>query len=145
MSSKVETAVGSIVLAFLMFICIFAWSGHSIKTGDFIIKASFDRADGVHVGTPVKISGVTVGKITNMTLDSKSYQAIIEISLQKILLPKDTSVAVVSEGILGGKYVSISPGTSNKYLENNDLITNTSSSLNFESLIGKFLFGKGGK
>jgi phospholipid/cholesterol/gamma-HCH transport system substrate-binding protein len=109
----------------------------------YVLKAKFDRADGLTEGTDVKISGVRVGKIDSIEVDPKSFLAVVTFHISKdIKIPVDSAAGVTSDGLFGGKYLSISPGGEDETLKNGEEIERTTGPINLEGLIGKFLFSK---
>ena len=106
------------------------------------ITAKFNNVDGIEVGSDIKISGVKVGVVTEKSLDYETYRAILKFSIDKaVKIPLDSNAAVVSSGLLGGKYIDIRPGSEENYIQENGKISYTQSSINLEELIGKFAFG----
>lgn len=144
----IETLMGAVVLLVAAGFIIFAYQSSGMATTDgYRLKAKFDRIDGLTVGSDVRISGIKVGTITEEHLDSSSYLAeVIFLIDEKVSLPVDTSAEIVSDGLLGSKYLSLVPGGEEKYLGEGDTVKYTQSSLNLEGLIGKFMFsGNSGK
>jgi phospholipid/cholesterol/gamma-HCH transport system substrate-binding protein len=138
----VEVAVGAAVLlvaaGFLAYAV--AHSGRSASEG-YPLTAQFDHIDGLSVGADVRMAGVRVGNVTSARIDPKSYLAIVTLHVQDGLnLPKDSSAEITSDGLLGGKYVSLSPGGDTAILKPGQQITITQSSVSLEQLLGKFIF-----
>lgn len=105
------------------------------------LSAEFDRVDGLNAGSDVKIAGVKVGSVVSMRIDPQSFQAQVTMRVQPGLrLPTDTSAEVQSEGLLGGKYISLVPGGSERLLGDGGRITETQGSVSLESLLGRFIF-----
>ena len=102
-------------------------------------SASFDDVSGISVGSDIKLAGVTIGRVKKLRLDSFSYTAemVLEIS-SKIKLPSDSEIVITSESLLGGSYVSISPGGSDTFLKENEKFLYTQSSLSLNNLLQKF-------
>ncbi len=137
-----ETLTGALVLvialAFLSYAV--AHSGRTSGTG-YTLKARFDHIDGLAVGGDVRIAGVKVGTITDEQIDPKTFSAIVSMTVRDdIHLPKDTGASIDSESLLGGKYVSLSPGGDETDLKPGQTITITQSSVSLEELLGKFIF-----
>ncbi len=139
-----ETVVGVFVLIVAAFFFNYVYTKSSWKSIDgYVLKARFDRADGLSEGTDVKVSGVRVGKIDNIEVDPKTFFAIVTFHISKdIHLPSDSSANVASDGLFGGKYLSIVPGGAEETLKNGDEIEETTGPINLESLIGKFVLSK---
>lgn len=105
------------------------------------LKAQFGNIDGLAVGGDVRIAGVKVGTVTNEQIDPKTFAAIVTMTVaDNIQLPKDTGAAITSESLLGGKYISLSPGGDETNLKPGQTITATQSSISLEELLGKFIF-----
>ncbi len=110
------------------------------KTTRYI--ASFNNVTGISVGSNIKLAGVTVGKVLELKLDDINYTAELVLGIdKKIKIPNDSEIIITSEGLLGGNYVSISPGGSDIFLNPNENFLFTQSSLSLNSLLQKF-FGK---
>ncbi|MBM3579960.1 MAG: outer membrane lipid asymmetry maintenance protein MlaD [Alphaproteobacteria bacterium] len=141
-SNYFEVIVGTFVLlctAFFFFNS-FRSAKVSSSTGYFLI-AKFDNADGLNAGSDVKISGVKIGTVEEQILDLKTFRAALRLNINKsVELPSDSSAKIVSEGLLGSKYLAITPGGDDENLKNGDEIQFTQSSVNFEELLGKFIF-----
>ena len=104
--------------------------------------ASFNDVSGISVGSNIKLAGVTVGKVLELKLDEINYTAEMVLGINRIIkIPNDSEIIITSEGLLGGNYVSISPGGSDIFLKANEKFSFTQSSLSLNNLIQKF-FGK---
>jgi phospholipid/cholesterol/gamma-HCH transport system substrate-binding protein len=137
-----EVLTGAIVLvvalAFLAFAV--AHSGRTAGSG-YTLQARFDRIDGLNIGGDVRIAGVKVGTVTDEYIDPKTFSAVVTLSVRNGLeLPKDTGASITSESLLGGKYISLSPGGDETNLKPGQMITITQSSVSLEELLGKFIF-----
>lgn len=142
--SLAEVAAGAIVLAVAAVFLGYAvlHSGRGAVTADGMqLSASFDRIDGLGNGADVRIAGVKVGTVTDSRIDPQSFAAVLTLKVDRNLkLPTDTSAEITSEGLLGGKYVSLVPGGSDKLLADGSRITETQGSVSLESLLGRFIF-----
>jgi phospholipid/cholesterol/gamma-HCH transport system substrate-binding protein len=137
-----ETLTGALVLMIALVFLAYAvaHSGRTIGSG-YTLRARFDHIDGLAVGSDVRIAGVKVGTVTDEQIDPKSFVAVVALSVRDdIRLPKDTGAAIVSESLLGGKYISLSPGGDDTDLKPDQTITITQSSVSLEDLLGKFIF-----
>lgn len=137
-----EILVGAVVLlaaaAFLGYAV--AHSGRSSASG-YELHANFDHIDGLNVGSDVKLAGVKVGSVLAARIDPKTYLANVTLSVRDgIELPKDTSAEVTSEGLLGGKFLGLTPGGDPTMLKPGQTITITQGSVSLEQLLGKFIF-----
>jgi len=138
-----ESILGAIVLVIGAAILIYAYSTNykSNPGGSYKLTARFDRVDGILVGNEVRLSGITVGYIKTLSLDPKTYMALVTIDIdEKIKLPVDTVAQISSESLLGGKYLALIPGGEEEVLKPEEEITHTQSSVNLESLIGQMVF-----
>jgi phospholipid/cholesterol/gamma-HCH transport system substrate-binding protein len=115
----------------------FSWRG---RTG-LKLYASFDETGALTVRAPVVIAGVRVGEVSNISLE-KNFRARVELSLDPDLkLPTDTSAAVAAAGLLGDRYIELSPGGEEKLLKSGDSITFTESAVILERVLGQLLYG----
>ncbi len=144
--SIVETALGALVLLVACGFLYWAYGRSNIGApSGYELVAQFDRADGIDVGGDVRISGVKVGTITAKNLDPQTFRADVRFSMQNdIKLPTDSSAAVASASLIGGKYLSIIPGGDDRNLEPGGTITLTQSSISIEDLVGRYIFSQGG-
>lgn len=144
--SKLETVVGALVILVTLFFSYFAYSNSNLKSVDgYTISARFNSVDGISSGSEVRIGGIKVGQVSDLDLDSKSYEAIMYMQMREdIQLPEDSSAAIVSASLLGGKYINIEPGGMEDMLADGDEISFTQSAVNLESLIGKMVHSGGG-
>lgn len=142
--NTIETVVGFMVVVVAAFFLRFAYQNggaFSINENDYSIKATFEKIDGIEIGSSVKISGITVGKVVKYQLDSENYSAIVTMQiLDTVKLPVDTSAEILGSSIIGDKYISLSPGHDDTFLQEGESIEFTQSSISLESLIGKFIF-----
>ena len=142
-----EIIVGTFVLGCAIYFFFFAFNKSNISTSPtYQISAKFNNIDGVGSGSDVKISGVKIGTVTSEEIDPSTYQAILKLEIyQNIKLPMDSSIKILSSGLLGGKYLAIEVGGTDEMLKNGDTIQFTQSGVNFEELLGKFIFGSSTK
>jgi phospholipid/cholesterol/gamma-HCH transport system substrate-binding protein len=137
-----ETLTGAcvLVLAFGFLAYAVAHSGRSAGSG-YTLQAQFDHIDGLAEGADVRIAGVKVGIVTGEKLDPKTFQAVVSLTVgNNVQLPKDSSAAIDSESLLGGKYISLSPGGDSTILKPGQTIAITQSAISLEELLGKFIF-----
>lgn len=142
----IETIMGAVVLIVAGGFLMFAYEQSAVKTVDgYEVNASFEDVSGIGMGSEVRIGGMKVGVVEALSLDEKTFQATAHFSIRdEIQLPKDTSAAVVSSGLLGDKFIKLEPGGDENNLKEGDTIKFTQSSISFEELIGKFVFSGGG-
>ena len=141
-----ETLLGAVVLIVAVGFLAFAYNSSQIQQNDgYELIARFDKVDGLEPGSDVRISGIKVGTVLDQTLDPETYRAEVRFNLREdVRLPGDTSAAVVSNGLLGGKYLALVPGGDIEMLEAGDEVTLTQSAVNLEDLIGHMIFSQGG-
>ena len=117
-----------------------AHSGRT-ETGGYVLHANFDNIGGLSVGSDVRLGGVRVGSITETRINPDSFLAEVSMRVSDAMkLPKDTSAAITSDGLLGGKYLALSPGGDSAIIPSGGTITITQSSVSIEQLLGKFIF-----
>ncbi len=143
----IETLVGLFVLmglAGLLFLALKAANLGSFNGGDsYQVQARFDNIGGLKTRAPVRSAGVTVGRVTGISLDGKTYQGVVTLDIQKAFqFPKDSSAKILTAGLLGDQYIGIEPGGDEKNLAAGDVIKQTQSAVVLENLIGQFLFNK---
>jgi phospholipid/cholesterol/gamma-HCH transport system substrate-binding protein len=141
-----ETLIGAIVVAVAAGFLYFAYANtNSANLSGYDIVAKFQRVDGLNVGTDVRLSGIKIGNVSALELDSKTYQATVHLNIRNdVKLPDDSSIMVTSTGLLGNSYLSVSPGGSDKMLKPGGAIINTQGSVDLMSLIGRFATGGAG-
>ena len=143
--SLAEVITGALVLVVAVIFLAFAvaHSGRTVGSG-YTLKANFAHIDGLAVGGDVRIAGVKVGSVTSAGIDPKTYQAVLGLTVRPdIQLPTDSSATIASGGLLGGGFVSLSPGGADTVLKDGGAITITQSAVNLEDLLGKFIFNVG--
>ena len=114
----VETLVGLFVVVVAALFVIYGYSVSETDSGDgYRVSAQFNRVDGLTIGSDVRMSGIKIGTVRSLELDPASFYANAEFEIANgIDLPDDTSAKITSEGLLGGNYVSLSPGGSEDLL-----------------------------
>ena len=143
----VETLIGAVVLAVALFFLAFAYSTAGVGGGlsGYELQARFNRADGLVVGGDVRLSGIKIGTITRQSLDPQTYSAVVSFSVdERYQLPEDSAVKIASEGLLGGNYLSVEPGGSDRMLKAGDEVKFTQGSVNLMDLIGQAIFSATG-
>lgn len=143
--SRLEFLVGVFVLlglAAVLYLTVKLGAGN-LPIGDtYVIEARFTNLSGLHRGASVVISGVTVGRVEGIRLNPDDFCAIATLRLQAALqLPTDSMASIKTSGLIGDKFISLSPGAEEIYLEPGSRITMTESSVDLESLISKMAFG----
>lgn len=144
---SIDLAVGLFVLlglAALLFLALKAANLLSFSTAStYTVSAKFDNIGALKVRAPVKSAGVVVGRVAQITFDDKAYQALVVLAMdQRFQFPKDSSVKILTAGLLGEQYVGMEAGGDLKNLAAGDTIKMTQSAVVLENLIGQFLYGK---
>jgi phospholipid/cholesterol/gamma-HCH transport system substrate-binding protein len=142
--SVAEIAAGAIVLGvaavFLAFAVLQSGRVTAVQE-DLRLTARFDRIDGLALGADVRLAGVRVGSVTDARIDPASFAAEVSFRIDRALrLPADSSAEITSDGLLGGKYLSLVPGGSETVLADGGRITETQGAVSLESLLGRFIF-----
>lgn len=142
----IEALVGLIVLGVAVGFVILAYGRTQTGGGDgYLLKARFPNIAGVTQGTDVRVSGIKVGRVASQALDPTSYQAILELSIDKALkLPIDSSASITTEGLLGGTYIALNPGGDTVMLKPGEEIIETSGAADLMSLVGSVVNRSGG-
>ena len=142
--NKTEVMVGGVVLAAAIAFATYASqsTGLTRSASGYELNASFRSAEGITVGTDVRLAGVKVGTVTDLVLNPETYRAETTFSvLRGIEVPDDSAVVVSSEGLLGGNFVEIMPGGSPIFLEPGEEIYDTQGAVSLISLLVKFVAG----
>jgi phospholipid/cholesterol/gamma-HCH transport system substrate-binding protein len=145
-NNAIETVMGAVVLAVAGGFLYFAYDKSNVKPVDgYTLTAGFSNISGIAPGSAVRIGGIKVGVIENLTLDATSYQAIATLRIEdRVKLPRDSSAAIQSTGLIGEKFLAIEPGGEEDLLKTGDKIAFTQPSVSLEEMIGKFVFSGGG-
>ena len=145
-ASRTETLIGAGVVLAAALILLLVWLGKGSGGGaGYELNVRLAKADGLGVGTEVRLSGVKVGSVTDMTLDPNTYLVTVHMNIDSgVQVPADSSIMVTQAGLLGGGYLSIAPGGDDKLLASGGTIENAQGSIDLMSLIGKFATGGSG-
>ncbi|KPN63100.1 phospholipid/cholesterol/gamma-HCH transport system substrate-binding protein [Aliiroseovarius crassostreae] len=147
-SHTTEVITGGVVLAAAVAFLVYAGQIVGISGSSHLdsYSASFRSADGISIGTDVRLAGVKVGQITGISLNPKTFRAEAAFSVQSdVALPEDTAVIISSEGLLGGSYVELLPGGSPFNLEPGAEIEDTQGAVSLVQLLMKFVSDGGGE
>jgi phospholipid/cholesterol/gamma-HCH transport system substrate-binding protein len=147
--NRLELSVGIFVLlgiAAVAYLTVKLGSGSLIGGNTYLLEARFANAGGLHIGSSVLVAGVSVGRVDAMRVDPADFSAIATLRiLTDLRLPTDSMASIKTTGLIGDKYVSLSPGADDTFLEPGTRITMTESSVDLESLLGKMAFGSADK
>lgn len=132
--------IGIVALSFLAY-RVSNFSDH-VDTNGYFIQAHFDNVGDLKPRAAVKLAGVKIGKVSEISIDPKTYKATVTMWVSKDAggLPTDSSASIFTAGLLGANYVSITPGFDETQLQDGDLIEITHPALILENLIGHLLF-----
>ena len=109
----------------------------------YTVTARFDNIGGLKPKAAVRSAGVVVGRVQSIGFDVTTYQARVTLELEKrYVFPKDSSLKILTSGLLGDQYIGIEPGADENNLAEGDMVTATQSAVVLENLIGQFLYGK---
>ena len=144
---SIEVAVGVFVMAAMLGLLVLALnvSGLRIQGDDdvYYLYARFENTSGLNERAKVSLSGVVVGRVVDIKLDTDSYVAVVKMAIEKgVPLSLDTSASVLTSGLLGEKYIGLSVGADEEYLLSGDVIEDTQSAIVLEELIGQFIFSR---
>lgn len=141
----IETITGAIILAIAVIFGLYILKFHDAsQVNSYHLFAEFDTIEGLKKGSEVRLSGIPIGKIDQISLNEETFQAVIRLELDdKIKLPEDTIAQASSEGLLGGTYLALIPGGEEELLAEGDYFSYTQSPVSLVDLLGKFMFSAG--
>ncbi len=144
--SPIETLVGALVIAVAVLFFVFAYNTAQVQTVEgYAVKAKFDRIDGIQRGSDVRMSGIRIGTVTDQSIDPETFLAVVALSIESdIKLPADTSVAITSDGLLGDKYLALTPGGDEETIPHGGEIEFTQGAIDLTSLLGQLIFSQTG-
>jgi phospholipid/cholesterol/gamma-HCH transport system substrate-binding protein len=141
---NLEMIVGVFLLAGFI---SFSWL--AVKMGDinpfqpetYPVSARFTSISGLKEGSTIELAGVVVGKVSRIELDTGDYEAVVHMNIDKqVELQDDTIASIRTSGIIGDKYIKLSPGGSDIILAADDVIEETEPSISLEELVSKYIF-----
>lgn len=142
---KTDFWVGLFILLGLIALVFLALRAGNMSSFTFAstykVQAYFDNVGGLKVRAPIKSSGVVVGRVSSIGFDNQRFQALVSMDLESAYeFPADSSVAILTSGLLGEQYIGLTPGGDDKNLANGSTIGFTQSAVVLEDLISKFLY-----
>lgn len=145
--SKTDLWVGLFVLIGAAAVLFLALKSANLLSLNFDtsykVTAKFDNIGGLKPRAAVKSAGVVIGRVENISFDDKSYQASVNLAMEsRYVFPKDSSLKILTSGLLGEQYIGIEAGASDKNMAAGDVIKQTQSAVVLENLISQFLFSK---
>jgi phospholipid/cholesterol/gamma-HCH transport system substrate-binding protein len=144
-NSVAETVIGAVVLATAVGFVLYAGQNRSLSLSadSYPLSARFRNAEGISVGTDVRLAGIPVGSVTGLRLDPKTFEADVTFAVQgDLAIPDDSDVKISSESLLGGSFVELTPGASDVAFVPGDQIVNTQGSVSLLNLLMKFGAGQ---
>ena len=140
-----EALIGAVVLAVAVVFLGFAFTNSDVgSVQGYDVVAKFDRVDGLNVGSDVRLSGIKVGTVVDQTLDTETYLAVVRLSIDPaVQLPLDSSAQIISESLLGGRFMALVPGGDIDMIKPGGEIKFTQGSMILENLIGQLIFSAG--
>jgi phospholipid/cholesterol/gamma-HCH transport system substrate-binding protein len=148
-NKKIEFVVGLFIIAGVLALLILAFRVSGIthwlpRKDTYILKAEFDNIGDLKVRAPVSVAGVQIGEVKSIELDHKNFRALVKFTItsREKDFPVDTSASILTQGLLGANYISLTPGFSDKLLKSNDTIQITRSAIILENLIGQLIYTK---
>jgi phospholipid/cholesterol/gamma-HCH transport system substrate-binding protein len=143
---SVEVAVGVFVLigiACVGYLTVRLGKMEIIGDNYYSLNARFQSIAGLKAGSEVELAGVPIGQVEGFSLDQERWMAVVRMKILKdIVLTEDVIASIKTAGLIGDKYIKLSPGVSDILLEPGGMITETESALDIEELISKYVFGK---
>jgi phospholipid/cholesterol/gamma-HCH transport system substrate-binding protein len=145
--SKNDVWVGLFVLLGGLALLFLAMQSANLLTlsfqSSYRVTAQFDNIGGLKPKAALKSAGVVVGRVEAITFDDKSFRARVTLAIEsRYAFPKDSSLKILTSGLLGEQYIGIEPGAEEKLLANGDKLSATQSAVVLENLIGQFLYSK---
>lgn len=145
--SKIDLWVGLLVVIGAAAMLFLAMKSANLLTLNFDksypVVAKFDNIGGLKSRAAVKSAGVIVGRVESITFDDKSYQASVNLAMEsRYVFPKDSSLKILTSGLLGEQYIGVEAGADEKNLAAGDVVKQTQSAVVLESLISQFLYSK---
>lgn len=142
---SVEFSVGLFVLvcfACIGFMTVRLGKVDFFNKDEYTLKAKFRNATGLQKGANVEIAGIVIGKVSAVELDIKDQIALATLQInKKYELDEEIIASIKTSGLIGDKYIKISPGAGEEILSDGDFIAETESSVDIEDLISKYVFG----
>ena len=139
--------VGIFVVAGFAAILVLTLRVGNVSSANFAetyqLNARFDNIGGLKVRGPVKSAGVVVGRVTGISFDAQTYEAVVTMTIDsRYRFPKDTFASILTAGLLGEQYIGLEAGGDEKMLQSGDAFAQTQSAVVLEKLIGQFMFNK---
>jgi len=147
-SRAIDVSTGLFVLLGLTAIVFLVTqiSNREFSLGDtsFRLRAQYENIGGLKVGAPVKMAGVTIGRVEAIGYDMKQFKAVVTLRIDRQYdeIPNDSDASIFTAGLLGGQYIGISPGGSEEYFKDGDQVEFVQDAIVLENLISKYMFSQ---
>ena len=146
----IEILVGFFVLlgiVGMVFLALQAANLTSFRNSEtYTLAARFDNIGGLKPRAAVRSAGVTIGRVTSISLDPQTYQGVVKMDIvATVRFPRDSSAKILTSGLLGDQYIGIEAGADDKILAAGDVIRQTQSAVVLENLIGQMIAGRAGE
>ena len=139
--AEVLTGLVVLIAAAGFLVYAIANSGRAAVGGGYSLYAKFNNIAGLTVGSDVRLAGVKIGAVDSESIDPKTYLAEVRMTIRHgVEVPKDSSIEVASESLLGGEYLAVQPGGDSEMLQPGQSITITQGAVSLQDLLGKFIF-----
>ena len=138
----IETAMGAVMLLLGLSALYTVYASSQVTTaGGYKVTVRFNKVGGLQEGNAVRIAGLQVGSIVTQKLDPETYDAVLELTIRPdVKLPADTEAEVSSDGLLGGKFVQLTPGKSKDMIQPNGKIERAKGVVALEEMVGRMIF-----
>ena len=138
----IESIVGAVVLIVALSFLYFAWRASDVRVAaGYSVTARFLNVGGLEAGSDVRINGVKVGSVTGRALERDTFDAVVTMTVgADFRLPTDSQASIVSNGLLGGKYVRIKPGRDTATIAAGGEITNTVDHKSLEDTVSEIIY-----
>lgn len=138
----VETIMGLVVLVIALLFLGFAYNVTDLQVVEgYSVNAEFTKVGGLSIGSDVRINGIKVGTVTAQDLNNEDYTVRVTFSIaSNVKLPKDSVATIVSDGLMGNKFVKIEPGKAKEYLADGDTFAKTKNFKTIEDMVGEIIY-----
>ena len=138
----VETIMGLVVLVIALLFLGFAYNVTDLQVVEgYTVHAEFTKVGGLSIGSDVRINGIKVGTVTAQDLNNEDYTVHVTFSIaSNVKLPKDSVVTIVSDGLMGNKFVKIEPGKAKEYLADGDSFAKSKNFKTIEDMVGEIIY-----
>ena len=138
----VETIMGIVVIAVAIFFAYFAYNVSDLQVVQgYNVTSKFLKVGGLTVGSDVRLNGIKVGTVVAQKLNPDGYTAEVKMSLSSdIQLPEDSTFSIVSDGLMGDKFIKIDPGHGKTMLQDGSVVKNTKDFKTLEDMVGEIIF-----